>query len=291
MTDTDLYTRPARMTDPGPYGSLLTDLPGDPAALAGALHGLVIHEFMADAYGVTLTEGARATVHVRPAAALLAAIVARDARPLDVPRTPENRLPGNCRHFTVLMTAMLRAHGIPARSRCGFGAYFPTGNNEDHWVSEYFDPGKQRWTLVDAQIDDRQLEWFPIGFDVLDVPRDQFIVAGQAWQAVRAGTADPGKFGLTGANEFGDWWIAQNLVRDGAALLGTEMLPWDVWGAMPEPEDTITDDLARLFDRVAEATLDPDPDALAKFYEDERLKVPATVRNAVRGRRELVWPE
>lgn len=291
MSDTGLYSRPAGMTDAGPHESLLTDLPPDPAGLAAALHGLVIHEYIAPSYGVTLTDEDRASVHIRPAADLLTAIVARDSRPLDVPRPPERRLAGNCRHFTVLMTAMLRAHGMPARARCGFGAYFGSGVNEDHWVCEYLDSRTQRWTLLDAQIDERQLELFPISFDVLDVPREEFIVAGQAWRAVRAGTADPGAFGLSVVNETGDWWIAQNLVRDGAALLNTELLPWDVWGAMPTPADTISGDLAGLLDQLAEATCDPDPAVLAKLYEDERVKVPAAVRNAVRGRRELVWPQ
>lgn len=290
MPETDIYAQPAGMTSAGPYASLLTDLPADPAALAEALHGLVIHEHMASNYGVTLSDADRASVHVRPAAELLAGIMARDPRPLDVPRPPEDRLPGNCRHFTVLMTAMLRAHGIPARARCGFGAYFGTGMNEDHWVCEYLDTAAQRWILIDAQIDERQREWFPIEFDVRDVPRDQFLVAGDAWRRVRVGTADPAKFGMSHLHEAGDWWIAQNLVRDGAALLNTELLPWDVWGAMPRPVDPISDSLAGLFDQLAEVTLDPDPADLEKLYEDKRLRVPATVRNAIRGREEPIWP-
>ena len=35
---------------------------------------------------------------------------------------PERRFVGNCRHFTVLLCAFLRARGVPARARCGFGA-------------------------------------------------------------------------------------------------------------------------------------------------------------------------
>src|SRR5580693_5528092 len=107
----EFYTQPAAMTSPGGHAPLLKDLPDDPAALAGVLHGLVIHEHMVGGYGVTLSEADRRTVHVRRTGDLLAEIVARDPRPLDVPRPPETRLPGNCRHFTVLMAAMLRAKG------------------------------------------------------------------------------------------------------------------------------------------------------------------------------------
>ncbi len=289
----DFYTQPATMTSPGQHTALLTDLPDDPAALAAVLHGLVIHEHMAGAYGVPLSAADRRTVHVRRAGDLLTEIAARDPRPLDVARPPEGRLPGNCRHFTVLAAAMLRAHGIPARARCGFGGYFGTGWFEDHWVTEYWHAGHQRWQLLDAQIDGVQLGWFPIDFDLTDVPRDQFLVAGEAWRRIRAGEADPAKFGLSQMKEAGDWWIAANLMRDGAALLNLELLPWDCWGAMPTPEVAIDEDLAALFDRLAKLTLAPDDnlEALRLMYEDERLRLPATVRNAVRGGWEPLWPE
>jgi transglutaminase-like putative cysteine protease len=144
-----------------------------------------------------------------------------------VARTASARVAGNCRHFTVLLVTLLRAQGTPARARCGFGGYFGTGTFEDHWVCEFWAVGQQRWVLADAQLDARQRDFFTIGFDVLDVPRDQFLVAGDAWARYRAGTADPGDFGLTLLHESGAWWIAANLIRDVAALCGMEMLPWD----------------------------------------------------------------
>ena len=112
---TAYYLEPAVMTAAGDYRLLLKDLPQGAAALAGVAHGLLIHEHIAGAYGVTLTEERRASVHVRPAAALLGRMMAGDSRPLTVPREPADRLPGNCRHFTVLTVAMLRAgHPGPA---------------------------------------------------------------------------------------------------------------------------------------------------------------------------------
>ena len=116
-----------------------------------------------------------------------------------------------------------------------------------------------------------QRGWFPIDFDLTDVPRDQFLVAGEAWRRFRSGEADPAKFGLSLMNEAGDWWIAANLMRDGAALLNLEVLPWDCWGAMPGPDDPIDDELAALFDRLAELTLAPDDNlaALRLMYADD----------------------
>ena len=283
------YVRPGPMTAAGRYAPLLEELPGDVASLAAVAHGLLIHEFIAEAYGVMLTEEDRASVHLRPVEAMLEQIVARDARPLGVAREPEARMATNCRGFTVLMVAMLRAHGTPARARCGFGGYFTEGRFEDHWVCEYWDGG--RWVLVDAQIDGRQRELFGIDFDVTDVPRDRFLIAGDAWAASRRGDADPSRFGLTMVNEAGDWWIASNLVRDAAALDNLELLPWDGWGAMPGPDDKIDEELAGLFDRLAALTQAPDASLAglqALVRGDDRLRVPAAVHNYARQRYETI---
>ncbi|MBO0777115.1 MAG: transglutaminase domain-containing protein [Actinobacteria bacterium] len=284
------YTKPAAMTSAGRYEPLLQRLPRDIAGLAAVAQGLLIHEHMAGGYGVTLSESDRASVHVRPLEQLLAQVIARDDRPLHIARAPAARLPANCRHFTVLMTGMLRAQGTPARARCGFGGYFGSGMFEDHWVCEYWHAGQRRWVLVDAQIDGRQREWFPIGFDVTDVPRDRFLIAGQGWARCRSGAADPGKFGLSLAGEAGDWWIAGNLMRDAAALRNLELLPWDCWGAMPGPDEDISADLGALFDRLAELTQAPDAAfaELEQLCQDSRLRVPPAVHNAVRNRDEPV---
>ena len=285
------YTQPGAMTSAGRHTAALRALPGDPAALAAVAQGLLIHEFIVGQYGVTLSDDERVSVHTRPVADLLDQVLARDGRPLDVAREPAARLPANCRHFTVLLVTMLRAHGIPARARCGFGAYFFAGRYEDHWVGEYWDADQQRWILVDAQIDDLQRKLFQIDFDPTDVPRDEFVIAGDAWARFRSGAADPDAFGLSVINESGDWWIAANLMRDAAALLNIELLPWDGWGAMPGPADLIDEDLAALFDRLAKLTQEPD-DTLAELRQlmgdDDRLRVPPTVRNAVRDREEPI---
>jgi Transglutaminase-like superfamily len=283
------YAEPAAMTSAGRFAPLLAGLPRDIAGLAAVAQGLLIHEYMVEGYGVTLSDEERSSVHVRPVERLLELITARDGRPLDVARAPGARLPANCRHFTVLMVAMLRAQGTPARARCGFGGYFTDGFFEDHWVCEYWHAGQERWVLADAQIDGTQREWFPIDFDVTDVPRDRFLIAGEAWARCRSGAADPDTFGLSLVNESGDWWIAANLMRDAAALGNLELLPWDCWGAMPGAYEPIDDARGTLFDRLASLTQAPD-DSLAELLRlsqtDERLRVPATVRNALRERDE-----
>ena len=98
---------------------------------------------------------------------------------------------------------------------------------------QYWNAGARCWLLVDAQLDEVQRRTFQVDFDPTDVPRDRFILAGDAWQKCRAGRADPALFGLSIIKEQGLWWVAQNLIRDLASLNRVEMLPWDVWGMMP----------------------------------------------------------
>jgi hypothetical protein len=274
----DAYRTPADMSDPGGRAGLLDGLPHDAARLARIVQGLLIHQHIAPAYGVNLSGAQLCEPHVRTVGGMLDRIAAHDARPLDQARPTAERLVGVCRHFTLLHVAMLRRQGTPARARCGFGAYFEPGKFLDHWVTEYWNETERRWILFDAQLDARQRELFRIAFDPADVPRDQFLVAGQAWQMCREGKADAGAFGIL--DMYGLWFIAGNVIRDIAALNNKEMLPWDVWGGMAGPEGKLD---VPFIDRLAPLSRDPDGNAqaLREAYGDTRVAVPDTVFNAV----------
>jgi hypothetical protein len=243
----------------------------------------------AKAYGVTLTPERADQQHLRPAGATLDAILAISDRPLDVRREAGDRAVGVCRHYAVVTSAMLRAHGVPARSRCGFGAYFMPGEFVDHWVVEYWEAGEQRWRLVDSQIDALQKAALKPDFDPLDTPRDRFLIAGDAWRQCRAGKLDPMRFGIMDMR--GLWFIAGNVLRDFAALNNMEMLPWDCWGPAPESDTALSPERLALIDRLAALTLDADArfGEIRELYEsDASLHVPAEVFNAVRNRVEAV---
>ena len=276
----DRYSRPVAMSDPGRHAALFEGLPRDASKLAKVAQGLLIHQHIAPAYGIALSGDQQAQSHVRSVEKILDGIVTRDSRPLSAPRATGERQVGVCRHFTVLHVAMLRAQGIPARARCGFGTYFEKGRYLDHWVTEYWNEGRNDWVLFDAQVDDRQRELFGIGFDTADVARDKFVVAGDAWSLCRSGKADPGTFGILDMH--GLWFIAGNIVRDIAALNNREMLPWDVWGAMGLKDSELD---PAFFDRLAVVSHAPDAhvDELHALYDDARVGVPGTVFNAVLG--------
>jgi hypothetical protein len=281
------------MTAPGANAAEFNKLPKDLAALCEVIQGVVIHRDMAPfLYNLELSKEQRDDGNIRPLAQMLARIHALDPRSLTAPREPARRLPSVCRHFSLMLAGMLQTQRIPARSRCGFGAYFNQGKFEDHWVCEYWNAGEKRWILVDAQLDALQKKQFKPDFDTLDVPRDRFIIAGEAWQMCRAGRADPKDFGLSMIPGLhGMWFIAGNVVRDLASLNRAPMLPWDVWGLMEMKDDALTEEKKKLLDRVAELTLGGD-DAfpqLRKIYEsDDRLRVPPVVFNVDRNASETV---
>lgn len=285
----DFYLRPAAITSSHRHAPMFNALPHDVTALVRVGQGLMLHEHAAPHYGVALTDERRSQSHIRPVERMLDRLLALDSRPLAAARSVEARLVGNCRHFTILLVAMLRAQGVPARARCGFGAYFKPGHFYDHWVCEYWGAAEARWIRVDAQLDEVQCAELKVDFDPLDVPHNRFVIAGDAWAHCRAGKADPAKFGIFALH--GLWFIAGNLVRDVAALNNMEMLPWDVWGAQPSPNEPLNDEQLIFFDTLAALTRDPDASfqELRSLYQgDDRLRVPTTVFNALLNRPETI---
>jgi hypothetical protein len=222
---------------------------------------------------------------------MLERLFALDSRRLTVARAADRRLACRCHNFTRFLVGMLRAKSVAARSRCGFGTYFNRGYFEDHWVCEYWNAPETRWVLVDPQLDPVWCDKLNIHHDIHDVPRDRFLTAGEAWTQCRAGKADPVRFGINFANLRGLWFIAGNLVRDIAALNKMEMLPWDVWGAMPAPHEPLNDEQLTFFDTLAAVTHNPDVSFVelrARYEADEQLRVPATVFNALLNRPEAL---
>jgi hypothetical protein len=213
----------------------------------------------------------------------LACTLELDPRPLTEPRLIEKKLLGNCRDHSLLLVAMLRHQGIPARARCGFGAYFMPDHFEDHWVVEYWNQEQCRWVFVDAQLDELQCDILKIAFNPLDVPRDQFIVGGKAWQMCRSGEQDPEKFGIFDMHGLG--FVRGNLVRDVASLNKMELLPWDCWGVILNEQLDNPDDLSILDDVAALTANDvPDFETVRTHYEsDPRLRVDGKLLSYVNG--------
>jgi hypothetical protein len=274
----EAFAAQSMITDPGPQAAMLDGLPTALPALVRTVQGLLIHVFWAEQYGVQLTAEQREEVQLRLVERQLGRILAIDPRPLTEARPPEKRLVGNCRDFSVLLSAMLRRQGVPARARCGFGRYFVPDQYIDHWVCEVWNAAQQRWILVDAQLDELQQDKLGIRFDTLDVPRDQFIVGGHAWQLCRSGQADPDAFGIMDMH--GLWFVRGDFVRDVASLNKVELLPWDSWGIIEGGDEELSAADYAFLDHLAALTSGdvPNYDQVRALYEnDARLRVPATI--------------
>ncbi|PLP56747.1 transglutaminase [Mesorhizobium loti] len=288
----EYYTRQSAFSTPGRHAALFDVLPSDPAGIARAIQGLLIYEHVAEPfYGCPIDDARRAESHIRPIEKIIDTLLALDGRPLSVTRRPEYRLVGICRHFMLLAIAIFRHHGIPARGRGGFGAYFNPPKYEDHWVCEYWKADEGRWVLLDSQIDAVFTSNLSIQFDPVDVPRDQFLTSPDAWRKCRSGSLGADLFGIEFSQLRGLWFVAGSLVRDLATLNGCEILPWDVWGAQPAVDAELSAGEIALFDEVAELTTDPDAnfDAMRRrFANDGALTLPHSVFNALRQRQEDV---
>jgi Transglutaminase-like superfamily len=275
------YTQQSLITDPAAYVGLFADLPRDIAGLCRIVRGLLIHYFADEhVFTYSIPKDRLAEVDTRDVPKMLARIYELDDRPLREARPPENRLVGCCRDFATLFCAMARHQGIPSRVRIGFATYFLPDFHEDHAVAEYWDADEKRWRLVDPQLSDLHRQAYRLRLGALDVPRNQFIVAGQAWQRCRAGELAPEKFGLSSVPDLKGWWFIQNrLIHDLAAQNKQELLLWDTWGLM-EKEPTHED--PAFLDTVAMLT-QADNEASAEMraiYEHAvGLKVPPVVRS------------
>jgi hypothetical protein len=287
-TDLIYFTQPGKMTAPGPQARLLENLPSGIADLCKLVQGTTVHIFWAERYGINLPPQRQSEVQLRSLERRLKRMEELDPRPLTEPRPLEKKVVGNCRDFTLLLVSVLRHQGVPARARCGFGAYFLPGHFEDHWVCEYWNAARARWVLVDAQLDDFQCNAMKIPFDPLDVPRDQFIVGGLAWQMCRTNQADPHSFGIFDMHGLG--FVRGNLVRDAAALNKVELLPWDCWGIIEAMEPLSPPDLAFL-DQLGGLTCGdvPDFEVVRHLYgTDARLRMDGTLHSYVNGGMETI---
>src|SRR6185295_1923856 len=234
------FTGQGPMSEPGMYVSLFENLPTSIADLVKLVQGVTVHVFWAERYGFNVPPERMEELQLRSMHRRLARTMELDSSPLPEPRPLEKKLLGNCRDHSLLLAALLRHQGVPARARCGFGAYFMPDHFEDHWLTEYWNQEGSRWVFVDAQLDALQCEVLKINFDTLDVPRDQFIVGGKAWQMCRSGEQDPDKFGIFDMHGLG--FVRGNLVRDIASLNKMELLPWDCWGViLAEHLDNLAD--------------------------------------------------
>jgi hypothetical protein len=280
----DYYATQSRFTDPGALATWLDGAPDEIAAIRSAASRLVFHY---TAYGDITQHGfgpeRRAEIDLRYADAMFARLHTLNPAAPGGDRATTERVVGCCRDHTLLFVAMARHRGIPARSRVGFGTYLMADWAMDHVIAEVWDAAQQRWRLVEPQ--------FEAGFtdpsdgtplDLLDVPRDKFLVGADAWRACRAGARDPERFIVAPhlTEPFLRSWsyLMHNLVLDLAALRKDEMILWDLWGPLATTGPSrkgVSERLDALAESLAEQQTALNPPDLPASFDD--LRVPGVV--------------
>ena len=278
----DYYTQQSAITDPGYNEILFRWLPEGVSARCLMAQGIMIHPAEAHRYEVKPRLKRMRELHLRSVEQKLQALRELGGEIfLARPSLPECRVLGNCRDYAVMFCALLRHQGMPARVRCGFARYFEPGFFTDHVVCEYWKAEEERWALADAMLDVVLRKAYGVTFESIDVPREQFILAGQAWQQYRAGELDVSRCGLSAQGPRGLAFIRTGLLRDMAALNKIELLTqdeWDIDGAHSE-QGIAEADLA-LLDRVAALSLagnDAFADLRQVFEDDLRPRMPAAL--------------
>ncbi|KAG0013811.1 hypothetical protein BGZ81_000825 [Podila clonocystis] len=275
--DLSFYTTQSFVTDPGRHAALFAELPADVPALMRITRNLIIHYRAESPLKHGIPKERLREIDTRHVETMLTRLFELKEGPITADRTLPERLVACCREFTLLFVSMARAKGIPARARVGFAKYFIPGLYLDHEVAEVWDAKEQRWYLVDPELADDYRSRDGVSINPLDVPRNEFLTAGQAWKLCRAGTLDPKKF-MVGPDvdveeTRGFPQIRHDLIHDLVALLKTEMILWDEWANIGD------EDLKRL-DNIAEMTMVPDVNTLKKLYEaDKDLQVPEVVNS------------
>ncbi len=278
------YRKTGTFTYAGAYGEYFRSLPDDIPVLGRLVCAQVIHR-------VTLKEGnsnANATLlygdmerypwyRMRceddmflTAPALAAELFRLDGRGFTRDREVEDKLVVTCRYVSVLMSSILKAKGIPARSRAGFAPYFQKGVSMDHWINQYYSESEGRWITFDA---DGFYEEGGMPLSQYDMPEGSFDWAADAYLAVREGRTD-GKQYLY-ADRLGTCSlpaIIRYLLYDFHALMNHELTYTFLPAYLDGRLDGLTQEELRELDGLAKLLSDPDRnfDRLCEIWEENR---------------------
>ena len=296
------YSQPGEVTNLERHADFTQWLAPDPGAIYQVVQGLIVHDLWVTQYGETYITDHEYPQKTAYMADLLDKALELDPSNLAIPRHPRSRVIACCREFATLMCALLRAKGIPARSRCGFAVYFGWSHQyEDHWICEYWNG--ERWVMADPQLDPFQQSFLAawsldpvrsdptnrqkiMQFNPRDLKPGEFISAGQAWKLCREGQETPANFGIScpirpewGIDSLhGLWFVRGQLLRDFASLNKVETVPylvrickgldWQPWRLVGAKDHELTESDLLLLDEIAELTTDIDAhfDAIRAAY-------------------------
>lgn len=285
--DLQTYATHTPFSDPGPHAALVAAVPPDTPSLHRAATQTVLHYRAGE---VPPTPDQLDDIDRRWVSATLDAAVDRAPGPLDAPRDSACRVGGCCRDHSLLAISILREHGVPARSRVGFGSYFGDAFHHDHVVVERWVAAQERWVRFDPEFPAEAIDG-----RAHDLPTGEgapFETAAEAWTVYRAGRTDLADYGVDPALPAlaGPGFVARYVVLELAHRMRHEMLLWDVWTGVDDvvpgaASDGPSEDLAGLVDRTASLLVRADGgdtgaenDLLALWESEDALRPTREVR-------------
>lgn len=254
---------------PGEFSSCLDGLPRDTGLLTATLQHTLIHVLETWRYGAQIPAERRGEVEIGDARGILARAFDLDSRPLTEPRPPGRRVVTTCHDYAVLLCAILRYQGRPARPRAGFARYLNQTMWVDHWLCEVWSPESARWHRVDAQLDSVQRAGYAISFDPNDVPTEDYRTGAEAWLSCRMGHLAAEQFGFLRWRGWG--YLRHVLLRDAFALAKHEGLPWVAMGIPLADEAQVTERERRLLDELAQAACGLESAPVARLCEQIKV--------------------
>lgn len=183
------------------------------------------------------------------AVSMIAGILRLDKTGFTKNKDVTKRITVSCRQASILFCAILKAKGIPCRSRAGFMDFGDIGDSYlEHWVNEYWNFAENRWVLADV---DGYYEYEQrFGYSQFDLPRRKFVTASEAWLGLRENTLNK-KIDVFSPNLLEG--VCEYLFMDFHALMNNEIFysyqPLYLRNGietLPENELRELDDLARL---------------------------------------------
>jgi hypothetical protein len=204
---------------------------------------------------------------LQTAVSMTAELFRLDNRGFVAERQVENKIVVTCRYVSVLMSAIIKAKGIPCRSRSGFAPYFKENLSLDHWINQYWNKQQSRWVTFDADFfGDNQL-----GFNQYDIPPAKFDWAADTWLKIRENRTDGNEFVYAGA-ETSLQAAIRAVFYDFHALMNNEISYEFQPSYIAGKFDKISEDDLREIDSLAKLMVNPDANfnALGEIWNTNR---------------------
>lgn len=242
----DGWAQHSAISDPGQYAALIDVIAPQPSAIGEVARNVIAHY---RAQAEQLPTQTRSDINLRWLERQLQTDQQRHGVALSVEREVGERLQGCCRDHTLFGVAVLRQHGIPARSRVGFARYLSENWNYDHVIVEFW--AGDRWVRFDPEVaPESGLLADPL--DIAAGPDSPFPTAAETLMLMRSGDIDPATYGVSpGFTLSGSTFITNEVFFELAHRYGDEVLLWDAWGALAAPDEPITPEVSSLANEIA----------------------------------------